>query len=104
MSFAAQIHKRDPNAAVLISAATLMITTKATYSNSCSTLERCFPYCKESTDRGTKQLRALNTGTLLRSHSRKELRDFSENQVPPDLAIADLELPDYYSSTERPKT
>lgn len=103
MSFEAQIHKKDPNAAVLISAATLMITTKATYSNSSSSLERCFPYT-DSTDRGTKQLRALNTSTLLRSHSRKELRDFSENQVPPDMAIADWELPDYYSSTERPKT
>ena len=49
MSFEDQIRKKDPNAAVLSNVATLMIYHKITYSNSCSSLERCFPYT-DSTD------------------------------------------------------
>lgn len=64
-----QILKKYPYSTGLVSVATLMSTTNTTYSKSCFSSERCFPY----TDWGTKQLHALKTRLPLSSHSRKQL-------------------------------
>lgn len=97
--FTDQIHERDLYPTELVCMATLLTTT--------NTLFKALVLLRK-----VLSLHRLRHHTALCSEDQhapqqsqqEAINDFSENEVPPDVPVAGLELPGYYSRRERPKT